>query len=173
MMWFCCCQTLQGKLKSLTKPKSSPVASSFLSLVSEEALTKLSVGQMPSQVGPSTDVHVAHSIFSNWAHTNTQLRGDDAGVGDIYGCVQFFTSKLLIVCRLPRGASKNSCSLAPVLTWSSFPASIRKKCLIKCLYAFVFFYLLMMDFCRCCLLKQNYPFIILPKIHDLNNIQIL
>lgn len=62
--------TLQGKLNSLMKPKSSPVASNFLSLVSEEALTKLSVGQIPSHVAPRTDVHVAHSTFSNCTNTH-------------------------------------------------------------------------------------------------------
>lgn len=35
--------------------------------------------------------------------------------------VQFLTSKLGMVCFFPRGASKNNCSLAPVLTCKSFP----------------------------------------------------
>lgn len=58
--------TRDGKLNSLTKPKSSPVARSFWSLVSEAAFTKLNDGHIPSQVGPRTDVQVAQSIFSNW-----------------------------------------------------------------------------------------------------------
>lgn len=65
--------TLDGKLNSLRKPKSSPVASSLRSLVSEAALTKLSVGHIPSQVGPRTDVQLAQSSFSNWEHRNMNL----------------------------------------------------------------------------------------------------
>lgn len=37
------------------------------------------------------------------------------------------TSQFLMVCRFPRGASKNSCSLAPVLTCSSLPAAQRQQ----------------------------------------------
>lgn len=57
--------TLDGKLNSFRKPKSSPVASSLPSLVSEAALTRLSVGHIPSQDGPRTEVQLAHSSFSN------------------------------------------------------------------------------------------------------------
>lgn len=62
--------TLDGKLNSFRKPKSSPVASSLPSLVSEVALTMLSVGHIPSQVGPKTEVQLAQSSFSNWKHIN-------------------------------------------------------------------------------------------------------
>lgn len=34
------------------------------------------------------------------------------------------TSEGLIICRLPLGASKNSCSLAPELTCNNFPVMI-------------------------------------------------
>lgn len=37
------------------------------------------------------------------------------------------TSQFLMVCGFPRGASKNSCSLAPVLTCSSLPAETAEK----------------------------------------------
>lgn len=57
--------TRDGKLNSLRKPKSSPLARSFRSLLSDVALTKLSVGHIPSQVRPRTDVQLAQSSFSN------------------------------------------------------------------------------------------------------------
>lgn len=63
VQWFL---TRDGKLNSFRKPKSSPVAKSFRSLLSDAAFTELSDGQIPSQVGPTTDVQVAQSSFSNW-----------------------------------------------------------------------------------------------------------
>lgn len=123
--------TLQGKLNSLMKPKSSPVASNFLSLVSEEALTKLSVGQIPSQVEPRTDVHVAHSTFSNYTHTHTHCSLASIWLNnpDIWAYIHIFfcTSAMEMFCLRPRGASKNNCSLAPVFTCSNLPAVSKKK----------------------------------------------
>lgn len=37
--------------------------------------------------------------------------------------LSLLTSVAGMVCLLPRGASKKNCSLAPVLTWSSFPVN--------------------------------------------------
>lgn len=116
--------TLQGKLNSLMKPKSSPVASNFLSLVSEEALTKLSVGQIPSHVAPRTDVHVAHSTFSNYTNTHAGCTLDCIRLSNPDTHLYFFpcTSAMEMFCLRPRGASKNNCSLAPVFTCSNLPA---------------------------------------------------
>ncbi len=118
------CRTLDGKLNSLRKPKSSPVASSLWSLVSEAALTKLSVGHIPSQVGPRTDVQLAQSSFSNWKHTDECVhvrRRKDLDDLKKRSYTDGLTSATLMFCLRPRGASKNSCSLAPVFTCSSLP----------------------------------------------------
>jgi len=66
--------TLDGKLKSFRKPRSSPVASSAPSLESEAAFTKLSGGQIASQLGPRTEVQLAQSSFSDWNHKQVDLQ---------------------------------------------------------------------------------------------------
>ena len=90
--------TLAGYRKSLTKPKSSAVARKRRSGDSEAALTSVTSllgGHTPSHVGPSTQVQVDQSNFS--------------------------ISGARSVIRFPLGASKKSCSLAPVLTMRTLP----------------------------------------------------
>ncbi|TNN56918.1 hypothetical protein EYF80_032908 [Liparis tanakae] len=56
--------TFTGYLKSLTYPKSSPVASTFLSLLRQAAVTSVTSlikGQMPSTDAPRTHVHACRS----------------------------------------------------------------------------------------------------------------
>lgn len=64
---YALCRTLTGYLKSLMYPRSSPVASTFLSLLRQAAVTSVTsliTGQMPSTNVPRTHVHVLQSIFS-------------------------------------------------------------------------------------------------------------
>ena len=96
--------TLTGKSNTLTKPKSSPVANSFLSLVKSEVFTSVTSecgGQIPSQLSPNTPVQENHSMFAEFL--------------------------LVIACLVPRGASKNNLSFAPEFVWRSFPVN-RRRC---------------------------------------------
>lgn len=52
------------------------------SLVSEEALTMLSVGQIPSQVGPRTEVQVAQSTLPNCRQTERAATQSERGRTD-------------------------------------------------------------------------------------------
>ena len=90
--------TWTGYSNTFTNPKSSPVASIFLSLVKSTAFTSVMSewgGQIPVHSSPRTPVHVNQSIS-----------------------LALFVA---MACRVPRGASKNRRSFAPELVWRSFP----------------------------------------------------
>ena len=90
--------TWTGYSNTFTNPKSSPVASIFLSLVKSTAFTSVMSewgGQIPVHSSPRTPVHVNQSIS-----------------------LALFVA---MAWRVPRGASKNRRSFAPELVWRSFP----------------------------------------------------
>mmetsp|Transcript_17851 Transcript_17851/g.51170 ORF Transcript_17851/g.51170 Transcript_17851/m.51170 type:complete len:262 (+) Transcript_17851:385-1170(+) len=66
--WCGACSTRTGYLKRLTRPKSSPLASSCRSLLRETLLMSVpsaNLGQMPMTSKPRVDVNVSHSM-SRW-----------------------------------------------------------------------------------------------------------
>ncbi len=125
------CLTLDGKLNSLRKPKSSPVASSLWSLVSEAVLTKLSVGHTPSQVGPRTDVQLAHSSFSNWKHTNKCVNVQAWKKTSQWPWAHWPLSRWCSVCVLEEpqrtAALWLRCSPAAVYLWTKTPGRVWRR----------------------------------------------